>query len=69
MTAKLLSVGSTGGLLAAKRGECDIAGIHLMDPSTGVYNRAYIDDHCTWFAAMAACKVSCIAGTTTGSPA
>lgn len=44
VTAKLLSVGSTGGLLAAKRGECDIAGIHLMDPATGLYNRAYIDD-------------------------
>ena len=42
--AKVLSVGSTGGLLAAKRGECDIAGIHLMDPATGSYNRAYIDD-------------------------
>src|SRR5271166_1111269 len=44
VTAKVLSVGSTGGLLAAKRGECDIAGIHLMDPATGSYNRAYIDD-------------------------
>ena len=44
VTAKVLSVGSTGGLLAAKRGECDIAGIHLMDPATGIYNRAYIDD-------------------------
>ena len=35
---KVMSVGSTGGLMAAKRGECDVAGIHLMDPVTGVYN-------------------------------
>jgi putative molybdopterin biosynthesis protein len=44
VTAKVLYVGSTAGLMAAKRGECDIAGIHLMDPATGIYNRAYVDD-------------------------
>ncbi len=38
-TTKVLHVGSTGGLAAATRGECDIAGIHLMDPETGEYNR------------------------------
>jgi putative molybdopterin biosynthesis protein len=37
--AKLLSVGSMGGLAAARRGECDIAPIHLMDAATGDYNR------------------------------
>jgi molybdopterin molybdotransferase/putative molybdopterin biosynthesis protein len=37
--AKAMYVGSMGGLAAAKRGECDIAGIHLMDPKTGEYNR------------------------------
>jgi putative molybdopterin biosynthesis protein len=36
---KTLYVGSMGGLSAAKRGECDIAGIHLLDPATGEYNR------------------------------
>jgi putative molybdopterin biosynthesis protein len=36
--AKSMYVGSMGGLAAAKRGECDIAGIHLMDPRTGEYN-------------------------------
>lgn len=35
---KAMNVGSTGGLMAARRGECDVAGIHLMDPDTGVYN-------------------------------
>jgi putative molybdopterin biosynthesis protein len=44
VTAKVLSIGSTAGLLAAKRGECDIAGIHLMDPVTGIYNRSYVDE-------------------------
>jgi putative molybdopterin biosynthesis protein len=44
VTAKVLSVGSTAGLAAAKRGECDIAGVHLMDPATGVYNRPFLDD-------------------------
>jgi putative molybdopterin biosynthesis protein len=39
ISVKALNVGSTGGLAAAKRGECDIAAIHLMDPETGEYNR------------------------------
>ena len=38
LRAKSMYVGSMGGLAAAKRGECDIAGIHLMDPRTGEYN-------------------------------
>jgi putative molybdopterin biosynthesis protein len=38
-SVKILNVGSMGGLAAAKRGECDIAPIHLMDPATGDYNR------------------------------
>lgn len=43
VSAKLLSVGSTAGLMAAKRGECDIAGMHLMDPASGTYNQPYMD--------------------------
>ena len=42
--AKLIMVGSMGGLAAAKRGECDIAGLHLMDPATGEYNRHLLND-------------------------
>jgi putative molybdopterin biosynthesis protein len=42
--SKFLAVGSTGGLTAARRGECDLAGIHLLDPTTGVYNRPYLGD-------------------------
>src|SRR5690606_27165008 len=47
MTVKALHVGSMGGLAAARRGECDIAGIHLMDPKTGEYNRPLLDDSLT----------------------
>jgi putative molybdopterin biosynthesis protein len=42
MTGKVLAVGSTGGLEAAKRGECDLAGIHLLDPATDTYNRPFL---------------------------
>jgi len=37
-TTKFLAVGSTGGLQAAGRGHCDIAGMHLLDAATGKYN-------------------------------
>ena len=36
---KFLAVGSSGGLQAARRGECDLAGMHLLDQATGQYNR------------------------------
>ena len=42
LTVKALNVGSMGGLAAARRGECDIAAIHLMDPKTGEYNRPFL---------------------------
>ncbi|MBF0276621.1 MAG: molybdopterin biosynthesis protein [SAR324 cluster bacterium] len=35
---KFISVGSMGGVMAAKRGECDIAGSHLMDEKSEQYN-------------------------------
>ncbi len=40
--SKFLAVGSTGGLDAAKRGECDVAGVHLLDPKTNQYNRPFL---------------------------
>jgi putative molybdopterin biosynthesis protein len=40
--SKFLAVGSTAGLDAARRGECDVAGIHLLDPKTGQYNRPFL---------------------------
>jgi putative molybdopterin biosynthesis protein len=44
MRVKSLYVGSMGGLAASKRGECDLAGVHLMDPATGEYNRHLLSD-------------------------
>ena len=41
---KRIAVGSQGGLLAAKRGECDLAGMHLLDEASGIYNRPFLDD-------------------------
>ncbi len=38
LVVRSLAVGSQGGLAAAARGACDLAGIHLMDPVTGEYN-------------------------------
>jgi putative molybdopterin biosynthesis protein len=40
--SKFLAVGSVAGLEAAKRGECDLAGIHLLDPASGEYNRPFM---------------------------
>ena len=37
--ARAIAVGSQGGVAAALRGQCDVAPVHLVDPSTGVYNR------------------------------
>ncbi len=44
MSTKTMHVGSQGGLAAVRRGECDIAGIHLMDPDSGIYNSPYLED-------------------------
>lgn len=35
-------VGSMGGILAMRRGECHIAPIHLLDMDTGEYNVSYV---------------------------
>jgi putative molybdopterin biosynthesis protein len=40
--SKFLAVGSMAGLDAAKRLECDVAGIHLLDPPTNTYNRPFL---------------------------
>jgi putative molybdopterin biosynthesis protein len=42
--SKLITVGSTAGLEAVRRGECDLAGIHLLDPKSGEYNRPFLTD-------------------------
>jgi putative molybdopterin biosynthesis protein len=44
LRSKFLAVGSTGGLSAARRGECDLAGVHLLDPATDTYNTPFLGD-------------------------
>jgi putative molybdopterin biosynthesis protein len=40
--SKFIALGSLAGLEAAKRGECDVAGVHLLDPKTSEYNRPFL---------------------------
>jgi len=35
-------VGSLAGILSLRKGEAHLAGIHLLDPETGEYNRSYL---------------------------
>ena len=42
--AKTFWVGSQGGLLAASRGECDLAGVHLLDPVSNAYNEPFLPE-------------------------
>jgi putative molybdopterin biosynthesis protein len=42
LTVKVLAVGSHGGLAAARRGECDLAPIHLLDPESREYNLPFL---------------------------
>jgi putative molybdopterin biosynthesis protein len=39
---RFLAVGSMAGLRAAERGECDIAGVHLLDPVSDQYNVSFL---------------------------
>jgi putative molybdopterin biosynthesis protein len=42
--SKFMAVGSLAGLEAARRGECDVAGVHLLDVQSGLYNRAFLTE-------------------------
>ncbi len=42
LSVRSIAVGSLGGLAAAKRGECDLAPIHLFDEATETYNEPFI---------------------------
>jgi len=45
LQAKIINVGSSGGLAAVKRGESDLSGTHLIEESTGVYNLPFLEKH------------------------
>ncbi len=42
--SRIIAVGSLGGLAAAKRGECDIAPIHLFDDKSETYNKPFLSE-------------------------
>lgn len=44
LVVRSIAVGSLAGLSAAKRGECDLAPIHLFDEKSETYNAPYLDD-------------------------
>src|SRR5499427_8032405 len=61
ISIKALNVGSTGGLAAAKRGECDIAAIHLMDSENRRVQSAFPHTGaraCAWLSPSARDRVS-----------
>lgn len=43
LSARVLATGSLGGLSALKRGEADLAPIHLLDEASGVYNQPFLE--------------------------
>jgi len=44
LVLRSIAVGSLGGLAAAKRGECDLAPIHLFDEKSETYNTPYLSE-------------------------
>jgi molybdenum cofactor synthesis domain-containing protein len=42
LVVRSIAVGSLGGLAAARRGECDVAPIHLFDEATESYNAPFL---------------------------
>lgn len=42
LQAKIINVGSSGGLAAVKRGESDLSGTHLIDEKSGKYNLPFL---------------------------
>jgi putative molybdopterin biosynthesis protein len=42
-SARTLAVGSLGGVAAARRGECDVAPVHIVDPQSGEYNQHLVE--------------------------
>ncbi|MCW5704333.1 MAG: molybdopterin biosynthesis protein [Bradyrhizobium sp.] len=44
LTVRSIAVGSLGGLAAARRGECDLAPIHLFDEKSESYNTPFLTE-------------------------
>src|SRR6202043_3621564 len=44
LMVRSIAVGSLGGLAAARRGECDLAPIHLFDETSESFNTRFLAD-------------------------
>ncbi len=44
LSVRMISVGSMGGVAAARRGECDLAPLHLLDEKTETWNAPYLGE-------------------------
>jgi len=42
--SKLIAVGARAGLEALARGECDVAGVHLLDEESGTWNEPFLPE-------------------------
>lgn len=47
--SKLITAGSSAGLEAVRRGECDVAPVHLLHAETGQYNRPFLTNEMELF--------------------
>jgi putative molybdopterin biosynthesis protein len=44
ITARTIALGSLGGVAAARRGQCDLAPVHVLDPQAGTYNAQFVGE-------------------------
>jgi putative molybdopterin biosynthesis protein len=44
MSVRMIAVGSMGGVSAARRGECDLAPLHLLDEKSETWNAPYLGE-------------------------
>jgi putative molybdopterin biosynthesis protein len=44
LAVRIISVGSMGGVAAARRGECDLAPLHLLDEKTETWNAPFLGE-------------------------
>ena len=58
LATRTIAVGSLGGVAAARRGECDLAPVHLIDPRTAPTTRIWSRPASRWCAAGSACRAS-----------
>ena len=61
ISARTIAIGSMGGVAAARRGECDLAPIHLMDRRPASITSSLRRTASRWCAAGSACRASCSA--------